>query len=417
LKQRKVLIITSSGGGGLLRAAVAKEQQELDRDPSVCIVKRDVVKDWYGKRVGAFSIRQWDSAQRSGNVKKLTWLFGWQRFADIIFWPRLFYCALTTLFREDVDAVIDTQPLGTSAILYAIRIFNHLRKKDLVLEKIAVDLPTRSNVHFLRPIKRLSKQNRSRLRLVTIPPLTQEGESEEEFWQKQCRLSVQEVHYEYVIRRAFFVWKGVQRERRPFLISLLIGNAEEGALIAQAMARGRLKAEPRQETIEVLIPPEDRVVTILLGSQPANLATLNYVKGFMHWARRDGGPMTLFAFCTQHRAGEASLFAQMAELLIKEPDYPRHFTVVPFSVQNDEEIARLFHRSDLTCTRSGGQTAMELMCVMKGEIWIHSETEGHNPSREALLKGIPGWEAGNALYLVKHAGAKIMTPAMMVNYS
>jgi hypothetical protein len=58
---------------------------------------------------------------------------------------------------------------------------------------------------------------------------------------------------------------------------------------------------------------------------------------------------------------------------------------------------------------------MELMCVMSGEIWIHSEAK-KMPGQEAdlsmdqLLRGIPGWEAGSAIYMQKLWNAKIVTP-------
>jgi hypothetical protein len=80
--------------------------------------------------------------------------------------------------------------------------------------------------------------------------------------------------------------------------------------------------------------------------------------------------------------------------------------------QVDEIIAPLFFRSDMTCTRSGGQTAMELMCVGRGKIWIHSETrkKGRVLLDADLLKGIPGWEAGNAAYLQRFRDAKLVTP-------
>jgi len=80
--------------------------------------------------------------------------------------------------------------------------------------------------------------------------------------------------------------------------------------------------------------------------------------------------------------------------------------------QSDEIIAPLFFRSDMTCTRSGGQTSMELMCVGQGKIWIHSETKnkGKVLQNEDLLKGIPGWEAGNAAYLQRFRNAQLVTP-------
>ena len=57
---------------------------------------------------------------------------------------------------------------------------------------------------------------------------------------------------------------------------------------------------------------------------------------------------------------------------------------------------------------------MELLHVMSGQIWIHSEVKREKVkdilSNEELLKGIPNWEAGNASYLIEKKGAKVITP-------
>jgi hypothetical protein len=60
---------------------------------------------------------------------------------------------------------------------------------------------------------------------------------------------------------------------------------------------------------------------------------------------------------------------------------------------------------------------MELMAIMSGKSFIHSEAKkGKNKtlSREDLLKGIPGWEAGNARYLIKKVNAKLVTPETLL---
>ena len=415
MNRRKILIITSSGGGGLLQAALAKEQKELDQDPSALIVKRDLLKDWLGKLIGSFCICQWNNAQRSGNVAKLKWFVERAYIADIIFWPQIFIKSLRTFFREDVDHVIDTQPLATPAILVALRIFNFVRKKKIILEKVAVDFPTESNTHFFSPIKKLSKKNRSQLYLITIEPLLKENETEEQFWQKYCNLSVKDVRYEYVVRRSFFLWKDVKRDKKPFPLSFQIRNSEERELIARTLSRGSLKAEFEDESMRFALAPDHKVVTILLGSQVAGLATLEYIKGFIQRARKNRGPLDLFVFCMEHRVGQVSLFSRVADLIAQEQDYPSNLSVIPFGLQDDSVIAPLFHRSDITCTRSGGQTAMELMCVMHGEIWIHSEMHVKEAAFEDLLKGIPGWEAGTAVYLCKKLGARIVTPELIFN--
>ena len=84
------------------------------------------------------------------------------------------------------------------------------------------------------------------------------------------------------------------------------------------------------------------------------------------------------------------------------------------SFQEDDTIAALFHRANISITRAGGQTAMELMGVSTGEVWIHSETKnlsGDLPlTFDQLLDGIPVWEAGSACYLKEKFGSKLVTP-------
>ena len=424
-KPRKVLIISSSGGGGCIQAAVAKEQEEKAKDPSVVIIQRDIMKDWYWKIIGKFGIHTWNLAQRKGSVLAQVFLQRCQPTADRIFWIRYFYCILKTILKEDIDHVIDTQPQGTSAFLLALRIFNRIRKKRVILEKVVVDLPTERNTHFFRPIKGLSEKNRKLLRMVTIPPLLEKGQTAEQFWRKHCNLSESEVAYEYyAIRRAFRLFHGKKQEEKDFAIEARFGNSEDRALLAKTIARGSIRAEIKEKHVRFWIASGDKLFTILLGSQPAHDATLKYVSRLMQLTQESNAirtPVHIFVFCGQHRAGQESLLTRMADLVLQILDYPPHVSVIPLSFQNDETIAQVFYRSDLTCTRSGGQTAMELMCVMQGEIWLHSEakkTEGQieDLSLDQLLRGIPGWEAGSALYLHKMRNAKIVTPETFVPY-
>ena len=187
----------------------------------------------------------------------------------------------------------------------------------------------------------------------------------------------------------------------------------------QTSARGGARGEIVKEgEICFSIPMESRVITVLLGSQPACGATFNYLKGWIELAQEKDFskiPCYLFVFCAEHLPGHESLLRKVTEHVAQIDSYPSQLTVVPFSFQDDDVIAPLFYRSDLTCTRSGGQTAMELICVSNGENWIHSEAkknraESGEIAMEGLLKGIPGWEAANALYLQKFRGAKIVTP-------
>lgn len=406
---KKLLIITSSGGGGLIQTANAKEQEALAKYPDLQIVRRDLLKDWiFWKPLSQYFINFWNKAQKKGNISAQKICVSGQFLFDIFLHPVIFLYALYTLFKEDVDYVIDTQPLGTSAIVKALRIYNRRRGRNIRLEKVLVDLPTKKATHFFRPIKKLSSQNRSLVLLTTIAPLLDEGESEEEFWQSTCGLSAKEINLEEVyVRQAFREFKGKGKTTDSMRIKVAYKNSEELNLMQKTFQKGTIRSKAHFGEVEFFIEPTDKLITVLLGSQPAGDSTLNYIKKMIALVKEFPTIKThLFVFCADHKEGERSLFQKIAEAVSLVKDYPKHLSIIPFSFQTEKVIAPLFYRSDITCTRSGGQTAMELMCVSTGEIWIHSEaSEGQD-----VLQGIPGWEAASAVYLQKLRGAKIVTP-------
>lgn len=419
LKPKKLLIITSTGGGGLLQTANAKEQEALAADPNIHIVKMDILEDWLGHVFGHFCSESYNSAQRKGNLAAIRFFIQNQYILDFFAWPVFFLRALQTLFKEDPDHIIDTQPLATSAIIKALRIYNRKKGKQVRLQKVLVDLPTKSATHFFRTIKSLTKKDRYFLQLTSIAPLLEDGETAEDFWQKNCNLSEKEIHYEdYYVRQSFKKFQHKKRSlKESFPVFLRTKNEEELGLMKKAFERGSLQGVVKEGEVHFSIAPKDRLITILLGSQPASEATFNYVLNFLQLCQKESPkiPCHIFVFCSGYESQNQSLFQKVADTIAEMKDYPRHVTVVPFSFQNDDCIARLFFRSDLTCTRSGGQTAMELMCIGTGEMWIHSETK-KDPEQieeltlEQLLAGIPGWEAANALYLCKVRSARIVTP-------
>lgn len=420
---KSVLIITSSAGGGLLQAAVAQEQHVAIQNPSAKVIKRDVLRDWVWSWLGKFCIESWNRAQKNGDVKIQKFFVSFHRLFDYIAWPNVFIHTLYTLFKEDVDRVIDTQTTSTSAIMKAIRCFNWRKSKRVVLEKLIVDLPTKKATHFFRPIKSLSQGDKKFLKVRTIAPLLEEGQSSEEFWKFHCGLSESEIHYEDVnVRRPFRSLQGIPPVSDSLSLSLRFKNPEELQLMRVSFERGSIRAECGKDSVSFTIPKEARVATILLGSQPAREATLNYVKNFIQIAqslKQDSPPLVLFVFCADHPMHQDSLFRRVSSFVKEVDNYPSFLTVIPFSFQSEEVIAPLFHRSLLTCSRSGGGTAMELMAVSTGNIWIHSETKTKNRelTLKELLQGIPVWESESALYLLKLNGAKIVTPETFSPYA
>jgi len=415
--ETKFLIITSSAGGGLLQAAAAQRQHLLARDPDAKTIQKDVLKDWVWKWLGEFSIESWNRAQKKGDVRSQKFFASCHWLFDYIAWPSVFFHTLRILFKENLDRVIDTQTTSTSAIVKAIRFFNWKRSKCVILEKLIVDLPTKKATHFFRPIRALSKKDKKLIKVRTIPPLLEEGQTSKQFWRKHCDLCESEIDYEDVhVRLPFKALQGKPRPSNDMTLSFETKNLEEKALMDRAFKKGASKVVTRESHLEISVPQEARVISILLGSQPASVATLSYVKNFITLSRKlkqTSAPLFIFVFCADHLEGKKdSLFSKVVSLLESETNLPSFLSIIPFSFQKDQVIAPLFHRSLITCSRSGGGTAMELMAVSTGEIWIHSETKNTRDelTLKQLLKGIPVWESESALYLLRLKGAKIVTP-------
>lgn len=418
---KKALVITSSGGGGLLQAAIAKEEEIQKRYPGIEILKVDLLKEWVWKWAGRLGIRWWDEAQQMGDVKKLQRIIDMQVYAELLFFPWVFSSVLKTLFQQNIDLVIDTQPVGTSAILKALRIYNKVRKRDVCLQKVCVDLPTKKSTHFFHSIKKLSRKDKRQLRLVTIEPLLENGETEEQFWLKNCGIPIKDIAYEdYYIRQSFKKYQGQPKPEEKFPLRVRFPIAEDKSRITKTFQMGPIQAHDLGEFIEFEVGKSDKVMTILLGSQPAFQATLEYIQHTIQLLKKIKIPTNfyLFVFCAAQQDSEKSLFQKVYDVCSQTKDYPKNLSVVPMSFQSAEIIAPLFYRTDISLTRSGGQTAMELMSVSNGDIWIHSESKCNSLDEpdESLLSGIPGWEAGNACYLRDKFGAKIVAPGTMSFY-
>ncbi len=416
----RLLIITSSAGGGLLQAAVAQEQFVLAEAPSTYIVKHDVLREWVWKWLGFFAIEAWNSAQKKGDVRSQTFFSSCHRFFDFVTWPNVFFHTLRVLKRENIDRVIDTQITSTSAIIKAIRLYNIWKKKKIILEKVMIDLPTRKATHFFRPIKLLSMRDKQHVRIRTIQPLLEVGQTAEEFWQSHCGLSDGDIQYgDVIVRKTFRSLQGKSKQCGDQGVCLHFKNEEERQLMEASFQRGTVQTKSQGDHLRFEIQNDTFVVTILLGSQPASSATLNYTKQFIQIAKTTSRKIFLFVFCAEHKVGKSSLLKTISNEVQSHETYPENLSVIPFSFQNDTVLAPLFHRSDIMLSRSGGGTAMELIAVSTGAMWIHSEAKkkASELSLQDLLKGIPHWESESALYLHQLHGAKIVTPDTFTPYA
>ncbi len=417
-KQKTLLIITSSGGGGLIQAAIAKEQEAKANDANVRVVVKDIMQEWVWKGFGRFGVFAYNWTQKGGRIFLQTLLVNCQRAAEVLFWPRIFFKLLRLLQEEKVDRVIDTQPLGTKAIVKALRIYHKRSGKKILLEKIAVDLPTPSCQHFFRGVKSLSEEDKKYLSFVSIEPLLEPNQSEADFWQKHCGLPLSQVVYEkYPIRQSF---KQIMKKSSSFSVKEIFVRAsseEESSCQRKIFERGSISFSPTFQGHLFAIPPEDRVMVVLLGTNPSENAAFRYIVETLRAAQKSGyaKKIHLFVFCGKFKG---ALYQEALRFLQGYENYPKNVTVVPMSFQADDVIAPLFFRSNLLITKSGGHTAMELLGVAKGSVWIHSEAKKKDSSPwtlQELLRGIASWEAGNAHYLKEKMGAEIVTPERFVS--
>jgi hypothetical protein len=415
--KENVLIIFASGGSGLKQAAEAKKQEILLNNPKAKIIKKDILLDWVGKPFGYLGAKAWDYSQKKGDIAKLEKIRSGQVIADYVFWPSVFFKAYKLIMKEDITRVIDTQPICTAAIIKAIRLVNYYQKKNLQLEKISVDLPTDLNTHFLRPIKKLSKNDRKYLKLFTIEPLLKDKETEEQFWIRNCNLSLDRIYLQkYFIRQSFIKYQQKSSNNALVSIKTKCHDLEEISLTENILKNKNLNFEKTKMVFKYHINPDDLVYTILLGSQPAHYASIAYLKGFLKLTKfsRKKNNHIIFIFCSKLKSSKNSLFSSVYNFATKNNSF-KNLIIIPLSFQDEDAIAPIFSRSDVTFTRSGGQTAMELMGVMRGQIFIHSEVKGVI-NRKKLLKGMFAWESGNAQYLEKMFNAIITTPKIFENH-
>lgn len=422
--QESVLVLTSTGGSGHLQASQAKRKEIEQTDPHAKVYVEDIMNDWLGQSAGNFFSRKWNRAQRDGNLLKLALYCYGQTFADWLICIPVFISALRFLSMHDITRVIDTQNMGMSSLLKAIRLIRFLTGREISYEKVITDLPSASATHFFTPIKRLSKKDRALLNLVTVRPMVGE-ESEQAFWKRTCKLSIDKVRYEPLPVRPAFRKANLADPTVKTELSFSINHTNEPDLLKRAFAKGSVEAKFSKGTFSLTLNPEDKVCVLMLGANPHQQAFLDYVKQFILQVRKNHTPHRkdhLFLFCNEYTEKTTSLMEKVVRLIETIEDYPSSLTIIPLSYQSDDQIAPLFHRSDATITRSGGLTSMEILTACHGKIWIHKGSyPDYYPKVLRRLKtlkyGMPVWEKGNAQYLSAKKGAEMISPESFMTVS
>jgi len=426
-----LLVITTSGGGGHLQAANAKIAEEKLKNPQLSVTLHDLLAHAGGKMLGRFMISTlWDSAQRKGSVRSLEFLASIAPIFDVLFWLPVFFQILSKLIKHHITHIVDTQPLCVSAITSAVRFYGFLKKRPLVIEKIFTELPTEYASHYLSPIKRLPRKHRQMIRLITTHPLLMHHETEEYFWNRYCGLPLSNISYTgFPIRPSFKAYQQQTLPPAPLVLRIALKTPEEILLMKDIFPHPSHEIYFDNSHLVLTLAPQDKVMTLMLGSQPVQEASLSYVKTFIDVIRESKHHTThhyLFVFCSHKTFEDTSLQVRLHDLIMNMPDYPKNLSIIPMSSQTDDVVAPLYFRSNATLTKAGGITSMELIAVANGKIWIHHE-EKSSPLEKLLqhirlpslpsYKGMPKWEYGNATYLEKRKGAEIVSPETFADAS
>jgi hypothetical protein len=158
-------------------------------------------------------------------------------------------------------------------------------------------------------------------------------------------------------------------------------NGTEGQIIRNCLSN-QVEANFEPEKCTINIKQEDKVSFLMLGSVPTTESVIDWLHtvAATHKAENPGHHY-FFMYCGLVGSPLLSLVNEEVQKLKEQGKLSPNFSVVPFTNQDDPEIALLMARSDVSVTRSGGMTSMELLHLHNADIpkrankqvLIHSE--------------------------------------------
>lgn len=396
-----VIIITTVCGGGHLQAAGAFKAQISRSSPQFSIKQIDIFNDWLGKIVGGFLTKRWNAPLRKGhNFLSLSYSYFGIPFIDPVFFLFIFVRAFITFIKLPIVRVIDTQPVGTAAISLALLATNKINKRRVRLEKILTEIPTKKSIHFFHPLKLLPKFLKKTIDLCVVDP----SPKEDTFWPKYTGLSSQQIKkIAPPLREAFFSLPTLAQNEKVFSISFS-SNEEKETSLKIARIEGLIQHKGELE-IQLDCSSNCYVVTIMLGSQPPTKMIQKYLEKYYQLAKENPHFRDMVIFVLGNST--ISSFEVIKNFWLNQKNLPSNFHPVLLSTQEQITVAGLLSASDLTITRAGGLTSMELLAIKPKNSSIHTDVIHKG---KPVLGKMPPWEIGNAEVLIDKIGAKIIHP-------
>lgn len=463
-------LITSEGGGGHKSAADAIQYKLLGQAENksgvihrVDVLKNSILPNFIAEKATGV----WDQAKKDGDVEKqinlvkgkFLGLVTYRTLADFLFFIPIFLKTFFTLWgNRKITRIVDTQAMGTSAVIAAARLANFLFQRHIEVLKVMTDMPTEEAVHFAASAKRLNSADKNIYRILSTAPFPKYKEETEEhyidrmdaWWKEHFNLSLKDGQVRYAdfpLRPAFIkaqegtlsgeigVKLNSQDERKLLVEAGII--KEESVAVREGRAFNPANGtiiETKYDFSKMEVKEEDTVGLITIGSMANAGATKAYIDDVIDLVNlfneiaeteeRESKNFHLFVACGRHEEGKATLFAEVAAMVKQKKEtgeFPKNLQVIPMGFQGDEEMAPIMHRADFGIYGAGGLTTMETLSASDPErahVFIHSDAKGAKADmtdkeiEEELLKGYVLWERGNAEFQLKNDAyqAKLVSP-------
>ncbi len=345
--------------------------------------------------LGDMAVNAWDNAQKNGNLSYLQRhaALGW--IVEIIMYPLVYFRVKWLLqdLKVEPEFVVSTQAFCINAIVSAMHTVNQEKKWNMHMHIHLTDLPSKKAVHFFPSIRKLANNDvlRNMVTLHAAAPITKNGQTESEFWEKYIGKIKVISSEQFPIQKAFIHTAELKKnlEQPVSKVKIKLNHPEEADIIRKGSFETKATFDEKEAAFD--IKKEDKLAFLMLGSMPTTEAVLDWVHTFAEESKRCANEQRqhyFFLYCGKPSSDQEPnvLLPQINDALEKLKNAGKlapNFTLVPFSYQSDDVIAFLMARSDMSITRSGGITSMQLLELDKADlpkregkqILIHSEAQ------------------------------------------
>ena len=332
--------------------------------------------------LGDIGVNAWDNAQRRGDLSFLQRYASWGWLGELILYPLVYFRVKWLLqdLKVEPEIVVSTQAFCINAIVRAMHTVNKQKKWNMHMHVHLTDMPSKKAIHFFPSIKKAARSEtlRNMITLHAAPPITKEGESEKDFWEKYCGKIKVITNESYPIRQDFLDTRELKEklEKETVEVAIKLNRPNEAAIIKKGLQN---EAAFDDEKISIKLKQEDKLGFLMLGSQPTTEAVLEWLRTFSHESQTQDKNLQhyFFLYCGHPESELLDAVSKELDTLQLAPN----FNVVPFTDQDADAIALLMARSDVSITRSGGATTMELLELDRADlpkredkqVLIHSE--------------------------------------------